>query len=82
MYFDGDKWELLDSGTESDLSDIAGTSPDDIWSAGKDGTLINWNGSRWQLMPSSTSIDLQGLFVDSAKNAWMVAITNRFIPDQ
>ncbi len=72
LHFDGTDWELLDSGTESDLNDIAASAPDDIWAAGREGALVHWNGSQWQPRPSNTNAELKGLFVDSAKNAWMV----------
>jgi hypothetical protein len=43
--YDGSKFRLVDSGTDSVLSSVHGSAADDVWIAGADGTTLHWEGS-------------------------------------
>jgi hypothetical protein len=38
----------MTSGTEQDLHGVWGTSPENVYAAGSEGTLLHFDGTRWQ----------------------------------
>jgi hypothetical protein len=58
LHYDGMKWqEVKLTEQKSGLSAIWGSSPDDIWASGLDGTVLHYDGLTWQ--PVSLPIDIQ-----------------------
>ncbi len=49
---------LVGAGTSTDLHDIWGNAPDDIWAVGAHGTVQHWDGAVWSDVPVPTTADI------------------------
>lgn len=49
IHYDGDFWELMDSGTDLQLNDIWGTSPHDVFACGYN-IVLHYDGIGWTKM--------------------------------
>lgn len=68
----GAEWELMDSGTEETLYDVWGTSCDNVYAVGWDGTILHYNGSTWQIVAAFPGKHLQSLWGSSGSDIWAV----------
>lgn len=57
------RWEVEATGVEADLHGVYARSPDDLWAAGDDATIVHWDGSAWSEAFSLDGIDLRSLFI-------------------
>jgi len=60
------------STTSEELSDVHGTSPDNVWVVGRAGTLRHFDGTSWRPEESLTDEDLSAIWAVSAEEAWAV----------
>lgn len=69
-------WGRTGTSTYSDLSDVWGTSANDIFAVGSDGTIIHYDGNAWQTMESTRenvySSQLKGVWGSSSTNVYAV----------
>jgi hypothetical protein len=61
-------WSDMESGTTSDLYGIWGTGEDNVFAAGKSGTVLHYNGSSWSPMASSVTADLYAIWGSDGNN--------------
>lgn len=47
LFWNGEKSALVDLGTNADLFAVWGSSPDDLYVAGDEGTIFHFNGATW-----------------------------------
>jgi hypothetical protein len=47
-------WKLMNSGTDNILHGIWGSSPEDVFAVGDDGTILHYDGVSWTQMESGT----------------------------
>ncbi len=48
MRWDGSRWTQLPGGTSVYLSEIWGSSENDIWAVGAQGSVLRWHGTVWE----------------------------------
>ncbi len=65
-------WTACDTGTESDLNGVAGSSADDVYAVGPGGLVLHWDGSSWRDLESPTTETLWAVFVPEAGVAVVV----------
>ncbi len=58
--------------TTSSLSDVWGTSADDIFAVGADGFVVHFDGTGWTPMVSGTTSDLQNVWASAADDVFAV----------
>jgi hypothetical protein len=90
-HWDGTGWAIVSSpsGIDSDLTDLAVVSADDIWTVGETdptaatvhGLIEHWNGSSWKVVPSQIperyQSSLNGVTAISASDVWAVGTYDR-----
>jgi hypothetical protein len=57
------------------LRSVWGSSPDDVWAVGAQGTIIHWDGSEWEKIQSPTSMYLIDIYGTSSSNIYAVGAT-------
>jgi hypothetical protein len=62
----------LDLNATIQLTGIWGTSPEDLWVVGGDGTIVRNDGSSWTPTPSGTQAHLQAVWGSSPRDVWAV----------
>jgi hypothetical protein len=67
-----DSWVTLPSGTTEDLKSVWGSSCNDVFAVGMNGTILHYNGNTWTAMNSGTSMGLNGIWGSSANNVFAV----------
>lgn len=67
-------WACSQAAGTATLRDAWGTSFNDIWAVGDQGTLAHWDGSKWtvQASPVGPAIALNAVLGRGAKDAWAV----------
>ena len=58
---DGNSWGAMDSGVSEDLSGVWGTSEDDVFAVGDNGTILNYDGDTWSSIDSGVWTFLSGV---------------------
>ena len=69
------KWRELNSTTRATLNGMWGSSANDLWLVGTEGTIRRWNGSEMstlELDPSVRDHDLFGVFGSGPNDVWIV----------
>ena len=56
------QWTKMVSGTTEHLNDIWGTSPNDIYAVGENGTIIHFDGDIWAPMNSGVTVIISRIF--------------------
>jgi hypothetical protein len=70
---DGSMTEVsLDLSSTIQLTGIWGTSPEDLWVVGGNGTIARHDGGAWTSYPSGTSAQLQAVWGSSPRDVWAV----------
>jgi hypothetical protein len=64
----GSKWVRFPVGTTKTLYGVWGTSSNDVWVVGEQGTMLHWNGANWAATNPATALDLTGVSGSSATN--------------
>jgi len=57
------------------LRSVWGSSPDDVWAVGAQGTIVHWDGSEWEKIQSPTSMYLIDIYGTSSRNIYAVGAT-------
>ena len=55
------------------LNEIWGSSPEDVWAGGKNGTLIHWNGTDWEKVQTEITGDITALYGISHDEIYLAA---------
>lgn len=63
---------LLPGNTSNTLNGIWGTSHDDVWFVGDQGTILHWNGAVRSPSSNDTTQRLQGIWGSAANALWAV----------
>lgn len=58
------------------LTSIHGTSKDDVWAVGTNGTVVHYDGSSWTATSSGTTNTLLGVWATSPTDVWAVSAWN------
>ncbi|MHC4600687.1 MAG: fibronectin type III domain-containing protein, partial [Planctomycetota bacterium] len=58
LYYDGNTWLEMNSGTTQALNDVWGTSLTDVWAVGAAGTTLHFDGNGWTSVANTTSVPL------------------------
>ena len=61
-------WSYMESGTTSDLNAIWGTGGNNVFAAGKSGTILHYDGSSWSSMSSGTTADINSIWGSDSNN--------------
>ncbi len=62
---DGGAWEAADSGTSQTLDSVWGTGPDDVWVAGRAGTVLHFDGAAWTRVVTPSTAALNAVWGDA-----------------
>ena len=82
-HWNGRRWSTTHFwGVESDLTDMAATSPRDVWAVGdildESGDIAHWDGKRWRFSsPIPRGLVLVGIAAASARSVWAVGWTRK-----
>ena len=57
------------------LKSVWGSSPEDVWAVGAQGTIVHWDGSEWKKVQSPTSMYLTDIYGTSSDNIFAVGAT-------
>ncbi|MDI3480736.1 MAG: hypothetical protein PWQ97_391 [Tepidanaerobacteraceae bacterium] len=52
LHFDGKRWSKIDTGVGQKLYGVWGTSRDDVYACGENGTVVHFDGSKWAAVTS------------------------------
>lgn len=71
------RWTAVDAGTRADLTDVWGTSPNDVFIAGEIGSRVSsiirhFDGNTWTQQTKVTDLRLRGLWGSSATDVYAV----------
>lgn len=70
VFFDGNSWNIQESGTGGFLLGISALDPNHVWAVGKAGTALFYNGISWQKQETGISEDLCSVTALDAENVW------------
>ncbi len=70
-----DDYFLSNADTVYPLRSVWGSSPDDVWAVGSQGTIIHWNGSEWKKVQSPTQMYLIDIWGNAPDNIYAVGAT-------
>ena len=65
-------WSHLSSGTISNLWDVWGSSPTDVWAVGDHGTILHYTGAGWEPALDSVSDFFRGVWGSGPRDVWAV----------
>jgi hypothetical protein len=54
------------------LSAAWGLNSNDVWAAGKHGTVLHWNGTLWSRVGGTPDVDLTGIWASASNDVWAV----------
>ena len=76
LHWDGSSWThgLPVVGHDVELYGVGGSSADDVFAVGTNGTILHRNGDAWELVPSGTTADLRGVWAAAAHSAFAVRL--------
>ena len=73
------QWIQLDPGTEANLNDVWGTSPDNVFVVGAGGTILRFDGNVWTPMDSGTTADLNAVYGRGPDEIYAVGAAQTFL---
>jgi len=65
-------WVAVPVGSSQDLYCLWGSSPDDLFAAGKSGTILRYDGSAWKSIRSRTDNDIHSLWGEDSEAVFAV----------
>jgi hypothetical protein len=65
-------WSIMDSGTTADLYGIWGSSNNNVFAAGRAGTILHYNGTSWSAAASGSTADLYGIWGSGSTDIYSV----------
>lgn len=66
------EWRAMATPTSVSLNDIWGSSVDDVYAVGYDGTIIHYDGTSWEHQNSPTTVRLRGVWGTGPSNVYAV----------
>ncbi len=66
------EWISMESGSTEPLKDVWGTSSDNVFAVGSNGTILHYNGTSWSEMEVSRTENFQGIWGSSSENIFSV----------
>ena len=69
---DGSTWNLSLGAVGYTLRGVWGSSIDDVWAVGDNGSIQHWNGTTWSKSTSGTMVPLRGVWGTNATSVWIV----------
>ncbi len=70
-HWNGARW-TNESWKESNLLDVWGSAPDDVWAVGDSGTILRRAGASWVRVTSGTTYGLRSIWGTGPKSIWAV----------
>ena len=67
-------WSPMNSGTLSNLVRVWGSSSNDVFAVGNDGTILHYDGASWSPMNSGTTFGLAGVWGSSLNDVFAVGM--------
>lgn len=77
--YDGDSWQLLQTGVSAHLRSICSPAPRMLFAVGLGGTIVRFDGQRWNVMPSPTRNALEGVWGDREDEVYAVGYTGTIL---
>jgi hypothetical protein len=78
-HWDGSSWTHYDGeyfrnnvDTVWALNSIWGSSPEDIWAVGREGTIVHWDGEKWEKVISPVETNISDIWGNSPSNIYAV----------
>ena len=71
MHFDGQTVTTVPTGVTTELIDVWGTAPDDVWAVGRAGVALHYDGQAWQPVITATATDFFAVFAAARNDVWM-----------
>lgn len=71
------EWTTVDTGLSFPLLNwVHGTSANDVFFGGNDGTVLHWDGVSWEAMETPTLLPVWGLWAEAPDDVWAVGGDN------
>jgi len=67
------EWTLMETPTDQPLTHVWGSSPDNVFAAGWNGTVLHFDGTEWNTMEINTSGHIKGMFGTSGSDVYVLA---------
>lgn len=80
-HFNGASWELLTSGTTSDLRVVWGNSASDVYAGGNGGTILHYDGASWTPVAGTPSDAIYSIWTSSPNDVFAVGHTGLWHSD-
>jgi hypothetical protein len=71
MHYDGERVTEQRTGSTAMLLDVGGTSADDVWAVGGEGTILHRSDGLWRPVDSGTTTTLRAVFSAVKGEAWI-----------
>lgn len=80
MHFDGEAWEVVETGTEEDFTKVSGVSAGEVYLVGRADLALRWNGQELQPLGSAlgeplpiTQVNYHSVWAPSSTELWLLA---------
>jgi hypothetical protein len=74
-HFDGHDWSPSPTGTDENLTCVAGTSPTEVWVGSDKGTIFRWDGKAWSRANEIKDTVLLSVWASGPNDIWAVGTT-------
>ncbi len=68
----GSDFEVVDTGISKNIYGLWGSTPNNLYAVGAQGTLVHWDGGAWSAQATITKEDLLGVYGTDASHVWVV----------
>jgi len=72
LHYNGSGWTEIASGTSQHLLDVWGSSANNVYAVGAEGTIVHYDGMTWSPEQSTTTEWLRGIWGSSATDIYVV----------
>jgi hypothetical protein len=72
LHYNGSGWSRVPTPESSEITDIWGSSADDIWAVGKAGLILHYDGSNWTKINAPVGERLSAIWGSSRTNVFAV----------
>jgi hypothetical protein len=76
LHYNGSAWSDMNIDATACLYGVWGTSSDDVFAVGTNGTILHYNGTAWAAMASGTTRHLEAVWGTSPANVYAVGAPN------